>query len=86
MNAPYAVGNFGSGQTVTTVSRQWLSRSPDQKFLSLGALKAAVDSRRERSVEATIDPRRIEFFAPEAPKTIEETHDLQVVWAALPAG
>lgn len=83
MNAPYKVGNFSNGQSIGTVSRQWISRSPDEKFLSLTALKAAVDARRERSIETTIDTRKIEFIAPDQPTTIEQTHDLQV---GLPDG
>lgn len=83
MNAPYAVGNFGKGEAVHTVSRQWISRSPDQKFTSLGALKAAVDARREIATEAIIDTKRIEFIAPAEPKSMDETHDLQV---GLPSG
>ncbi|MCR6673284.1 DUF932 domain-containing protein [Devosia ginsengisoli] len=66
-----------------TVSRQWLSRSPDQRFLSLPDLKASVDARRERSIESRINTKKIEFLAPENPTTIQQTHDLSV---GLPDG
>lgn len=82
-NAAFSVGNFDKGQAITTVSRQWISRSPDEKFLSLSDLKSNVEARRDRSKEITIDTRKIEFIAPEAPRTIEETHDLQI---GLPGG
>lgn len=77
-NAAYKVGNFGQGEANTTVSRQWLSRRPDEKFLSLTELSNAVKRRRELATESRIDTRKIEFIAPEAPTSIEETHDLKI--------
>jgi len=82
-SAAYKVGNFGSGQSRRDLSRQWISRPADQKFLSLTALHDSVSARAERSKEIRLDTKTIEFFAPEAPKTIEETHDL---WLGLPGG
>lgn len=82
-NAAFSVGNFDKGQTITTVSRQWISRSPDEKFLSLSDLKSNVEARRDRSRELNVDTRKIEFLAPDQPRTIEETHDLQI---GLPNG
>lgn len=79
----YKVGNFENGQTNGTVSRQWISRPADQKFLSLDALKAKVDDRRDNSIETIIPTKRIELIAPEAPTSIEQTHDLQI---GLPGG
>lgn len=79
----FKVGNFNRGTSDMTVSRQWLSRSPDQRFLSLPDLKASVDARRERSIESRINTKKIEFLAPENPTTIQQTHDLSV---GLPDG
>lgn len=79
----YKVGNFEKGQVNGSVSRQWISRPADQKFLSLGDLKANVDARRDASVELTIPAKRIELIAPERPTSIEQTHDLQI---GLPNG
>lgn len=79
----YKVGNFGSGQSRGDLSRQWISRPADQKFLSLTALHDNVAARAERSKEIRLDTKKIEFFAPETPKSIEETHDL---WLGLPGG
>lgn len=81
MNA-HTVGNFDKGQTITTVSRQWISRSADEKFLTLEDLRASVDARRQRSVETVADTRRIEFLAPE-PKVKEDIHSLTI---GLPTG
>lgn len=81
MNA-YTVGNFGKGGSDQTVSRQWLARPADEKFLSLGDLRDAVAARREASVEARVSCRSIEFVAPE-PTSIEQTHDMTV---GLPDG
>lgn len=78
----YQVGNFSQGQSRTEVSKQWLARPADQKFLSLDALRASVDARRERAVEKTVDVRKVEFLAPEARK-IEDTH---IMALGLPDG
>lgn len=78
----YKVGNFEQGQLNGTVSRQWISRPADQKFLSLDALKAKVDARREAATELTVPTKRLELVAP-VPETIEQTHDLQI---GLPTG
>jgi hypothetical protein len=80
--APFKVGNFERGQNRREVSRQWISRAPDERFLSLTALREAVAARAENSREVTIDTRKIEFIAPD-PKTIEQTHELSI---ALPNG
>jgi hypothetical protein len=77
------VGNFNKGETRTDLTRQWIARPADQKFLSLSALHSAVAARANRSSEHRIETRKVEIFAPEAPKSIEETHDL---WLGLPNG
>lgn len=82
MTAAFKTGNFNQGQTITTVSRQWLARPADEKFTSLSDLRAAVAARRETAFERRIDTKRIEFVAPE-PQSIEDTHDLSV---GLPTG
>jgi hypothetical protein len=86
MNSPAAarkVGNFERGETRTDLSRQWLSRPADQKFLSLNELHDAVSTRADRCREDIVNTKKIEFFAPEQPKTMAETHDL---WVGLPDG
>lgn len=82
MNTAFKTGNFQNGQTITTVSRQWLARPADEKFTSLNDLRAAVSARRETAFERRIDTKRIEFLAPE-PTRIEDTHDLSI---GLPSG
>lgn len=77
MTAPFAVGNFNKGTANQTVSRQWLARPADEKFLSLGDLRASVQARREIAFEARVDTKGIEFLAPE-PTRIEDTHDLTI--------
>lgn len=44
MNTAFKTGNFQSGQTITTVSRQWLARSPDEKFTSLTDLRDSIST------------------------------------------
>lgn len=80
--APFKVGNFNHGANRSEVSRQWMSRPADQRFLSLRDLHASVAGRADNSREVMIDTRRIEFIAPE-PTSIEQTHDLSV---GLPGG
>jgi hypothetical protein len=64
------------------VSSQWVSRSPDQRFLSLNDLYASVKGRADKAHEALVNSRKIEFFAPEV-KSIADTHQLSV---GLPNG
>lgn len=82
MTTAFKTGNFKNGQTITTVSRQWLARPADEKFTSLNDLRDAVATRRESAFERRIDTKRIEFLAPE-PTKIEDTHDLSI---GLPSG
>lgn len=78
----HTVGNFGNGVTDTTVSKQWIARLADQKFLNLTDLRASVAARRESAIETTVDIRKVEFIAPE-PKVIEDTHKMSL---GLPGG
>ena len=82
MTTAFKTGNFQKGQTITTVSRQWLARPADEKFTSLTDLRDAVTARRENAFERKINTRRVEFLAPE-PTKIEDTHDLTI---GLPSG
>lgn len=74
----YKVGNLGKGEVRSDLSRQWIARPADQRFLSLTDLHKSVSARAEASVENRISTRKIEFIAPGNPATIEETHDLSV--------
>lgn len=80
--APFKVGNFDKGQRIGDVSKQWMARPADQRFLSLDALREAVARRADRTSEARLDTRKIEFIAPDV-RTIEDTHRLTV---GLPGG
>lgn len=80
--APHKVGNFSKGQTRGDVSKQWMSRPHDERFLSLSALRDSVQARRDRSAEDTISTHKIEFIAPEV-KTRDDLHRLTV---GLPGG
>lgn len=82
MTTAFKTGNFQNGQTITSVSRQWLARPADEKFTSLTDLRAAVAARRENAFEARVDTKRVEFIAPD-PVKIEDTHELSV---GLPTG
>lgn len=80
--SPFAVGNFSKGETRGDLSKQWISRPADQRFLSLDALRDAVNARADRSREDQIITKKVEFFAPE-PKTADDLHRLSV---GLPGG
>lgn len=82
MTTAFKTGNFNKGQTINTVSRQWLARPADEKFTSLTDLRATVAARRESAFERRVDTKRIEFLAPD-PVRIEDTHDLTI---GLPGG
>ncbi len=77
-SAAHKVGNFHRGEARNDLAKQWIARPADQKFLSLTDLHRSVSARAEASVESRIDTRKIEFLAPEQPRTIEETHHLSV--------
>lgn len=80
--APYAVGNFQKGETRTDLTRQWIARPADEKFLTLADLERAVKARYDASREDRIDSRTIELVAPE-PKSRDDMHKLSV---GLPDG
>ncbi len=80
--APFQVGNFEKGQRIGDVSKQWMARPADQRFLSLDALREAVARRADRTSELRINTRKIEFLAPEV-KTLEDTHRMTI---GLPNG
>lgn len=77
-----AVGNFERGETRTEVSKQWIARPADQKFLSLDELHASVKARSDATFERRVDTRKLEIFAPD-PKTVEDTHKM---FLGLPDG
>ena len=80
--ASFAVDASGRGRHDVTVSRQWLARSPDERFLSLSDLRDAVAARRDKSVERRLNTRALEFVAPD-PVRPEHIHDLSL---SLPGG
>lgn len=82
-SSAFKVGNFDKGTMRTDLSRQWMARPADQRFLSLSSLKASVLGRAERSETLTIDTRKIEVVAPHSPQTPADMHDL---WLGLPGG
>lgn len=73
----FKVGNFNRGQSRDEVSRQWIARNPDERYLSLGDLRAAVAGRRAASFERRDDTKAIEFISPD-PRRIEDTHKLTI--------
>ncbi len=79
----FKVGNFDKGTMRTDLTRQWMARPADQRFLSLPSLKSSVLARAERSATLTIETRKIDVIAPSAPNTAAEMHDL---WLGLPGG
>lgn len=69
--------NVFGGQSRSDLSKQWISRPHDQRFLSLAELRSHVAFRREACTETRITTKGLEIIAPE-PQTIEDTHKLTV--------
>lgn len=80
--ATFEVGNFQKGETRTDLTKQWIARPHDQRFLSLYDLRDSVAARAERSAEHRIDVRKLEIFSPEI-RTRDDLHRLSV---GLPGG
>lgn len=78
----FKVANVFAGERRDEVSKQWMSRPYDERFLSLADLKASVDKRRQTSVEYRAENRKIELIAPE-PTDKDSLHRLGV---GLPDG
>ncbi|RWX72539.1 DUF932 domain-containing protein [Mesorhizobium sp. M2A.F.Ca.ET.039.01.1.1] len=78
----YAVGNLSKGEIRSDLSKQWIARPADQRFLSLNALRDNVLARAQRTKETRLDTRKIEFIAPD-PKTQDDLHKLAI---GLPGG
>jgi len=73
----FKVANIGGGESRGDLSRQWISRPSDERFLSLDDLYAAVKARSDVTFEDRIDTRGIEIIAPE-PTTLEDTHRMTI--------
>lgn len=73
----FKVGNISGGQSRSDLSKQWISRPADERFLSLDELFRAVKARTDATFEDRIETRGVEFIAPE-PKALEDTHRMTV--------
>lgn len=73
----FKVGNLSAGEVRSDLSKQWISRPADERFLSLDDLHANALARRETTFEQRADTKLVEFIAPE-PKVIEDTHRMTV--------
>lgn len=76
-SSAFKVGNVMAGESRTDLSRQWIARPADERFLSLDDLYASVKARTNATFEDRIETRGVEFIAPE-PKSIEDTHRMTV--------
>lgn len=76
-SSAFKVGNVMAGESRTDLSRQWIARPADERFLSLDDLYASVKARTNATFEDRIETRDVEFIAPE-PKSIEDTHRMTV--------
>lgn len=77
----YKVDPF-KGSMSGAVSKQWISRPADQRFLSLNDLHKKVASRANASREEIINSRSIEFVSP----VVETRDDVHRIAIALPNG
>lgn len=76
-SSAFKVGNVMAGESRTDLSRQWIARPADERFLSLDDLYASVKARTDATFEDRIETRGVEFIAPEA-RSIEDTHKMTV--------
>lgn len=73
----FKVANISGGAMRSDLSRQWVSRPADERFLSLDDLYRAVKARTDATFEDRIETKGVEFVAPE-PTSIEDTHRMTV--------
>ncbi len=59
---PYTV-DISRGERIGRVSSEWFSRPDDERFLSLGALHAAVRARAERATARTVETKELRVEA-----------------------
>lgn len=78
----FKVSNLSGGQSRHELSRQWLSRPADQKFLTLDSLHERVKARADSSEEIKLENKRVEFITPEI-KTKDDMNSLDI---GLPGG
>lgn len=69
--------NYNAGEVRTDVSRQWMSRPADERFLSLDALAAFKGSERKNSEAMNMANKQITLTAPVA-ETLDDTNRLSV--------
>ena len=55
--------DISRGERIGRVSSEWFSRPDDERYLSLGALHAAVHARAERATSRTVETRRLRVEA-----------------------
>jgi Domain of unknown function (DUF932) len=82
VNGTFKVANLNAGEARHELSRQWMARPFDQKFLNLSDLQRHVETRAERCKELRAENKAIELLAPE-PTRLEDTHKLTL---GLPDG
>lgn len=79
----FKVANIGAGESRGDLSRQWIARPADERFLSLSDLHAHVNKRAEESREIKIDNRGFDLIAPSTVTSMADTHKLTI---GLPDG
>jgi len=73
---------FGQGEMRDEVSRQWVSRNADERFLDLNSLRDHCARRKDSAIEGVYANRHLEMVAPEV-KEKADTHRFSV---GLPGG
>lgn len=64
-NGSFRVANIGGGQSRGDLSKQWMARPADERFLSLSALREHTRKRADKSKETRVENRKFELLAPE---------------------
>jgi len=74
----FKVANITGGTMRNDLQKQWMARPHDERFTSLDELRQSVLTRAAACNEERIEAKRVEFFAPEEIRTVEDTHPLML--------
>lgn len=77
VTAPFKVDPF-KGSNSGAVSRQWVARPSDERYLDLNSMAAHFEARDLITETEVIRSKKLEIIVNEDPQTEADTHDLQI--------